>query len=130
MGTPRTPARSLTWSSNTGLPVNGDMSQASITSNPVNLDGTHKCSFQLQYSGTPTGTISFEVSNDADPAASVTGNWDALDSTLFSPALTQPAGAAGTMPVNLTDIQFEWIRVKYTRTGSSGTLTGTSKTKS
>ena len=116
------------WSTGvSGNTKNGDMSQASITSSVTNLAGLRNVSYQLKWTG-GTGTISIQVSNNYDPHLA-TGDWEPLDSSSFSPALSQPAGSAGSQFIEIPDIDAEWIRVKYTRTGGSGTLTGWVKAK-
>jgi hypothetical protein len=120
---------SLTWSTVvSSVDTNGDMSVASITSNAIRLANKEDFSVRLAWTSTPTGTISVEVSNDWDPVLS-TGNWETLDSTFYSPALTHPAGSASSQMIMLRGIVAEYARVKYTRTGSSGTLTGKAVTR-
>lgn len=101
------------------------MSQASITAEfPAR---GRDVTFQLQWSGTPTGTYSFKGSMRHDPARASETKWTTIDSSLFNPALVQPAGSASDHAPILTDLGFEWIQVVYTRSGSSGTLIGDAK---
>lgn len=44
-------------------------------------------------------------------------------SLTFSPALAQPAGAAGEYLVGITQDQFKYILLRYTNTSGTGSLT-------
>lgn len=103
--------------------ASGDMSQASITA-AVKKSGRQQLGIQLQWTGTPTGTFSFRVSQVHDPSVPANTKWTVVDSSLFSPALVNPAGSASDTGVVFPNLPFEWIQVTYTRTGSSGTLVG------
>lgn len=70
---------------------------------------------QFSWTGTPTGTISLEVSNAASPGAS---DWTALTIS----GLVHPSGSAGSHYIEL-QLSATWIRAVYTRTSGSGTLT-------
>jgi hypothetical protein len=121
------PAR-LRWSTGlSGDTSQGDMSQASITAQfPADGRGVN---IQLQWSGTPTGTFSFKGSNRHNPNSPTETKWTTIDSSLFSPAITNPAGSASDWAAILSDHGFDWIQVIYTRTGSSGTLIGDAKSR-
>lgn len=107
---------------NEALPISnsGDMSQATLTSDPIYLE--HQFGFALQavYTGTPTGTLKLQASCDEgtnDNGAGVT-NW-----TDISGATAALAGAAGNSFFNISDVHYKWARLVYTRTGGVGTLT-------
>lgn len=67
---------------------------------------------ELSWIGTPTGTIEIMGSNGGV-------NFYPL---VFSPALSQPAGAAGAILVSLVDYAFRYLMVRYTNTMGAGTL--------
>jgi hypothetical protein len=85
---------------------------ASTTSNPVDVTHLSNVAIHLIYTGTPTGTIDVEVSNDST-------NWIVLG----SPNTVALSGAAGGTLLQLTNIGYYHLRIKYTRTSSTGTLT-------
>lgn len=117
----------ITWStgvsSNT---LNGDMSQTSITSLPLNTEGMGEISWQLKWAatGTPVGTVDVQVSNSYDPATSA-GTWVTLDRASISNwSSIQATGVAGDHIVQLTDCPARWVRVLYTKTSGTGTING------
>lgn len=69
-------------------------------------------SFGLVWTGTPTGTLDLEVSNDDT-------NWFALSMTLA----TQPAGSAASTGASADIGGWAYARVSYTRSSGTGTLT-------
>lgn len=77
-----------------------------------------RLSIQAIWTGTLTGTISFEVSNSAG-ADGVSGTWSPLTVTLMG---TQPAGAAGSFMVDPLIIAAAWIRVRYTAVSGAGNV--------
>jgi hypothetical protein len=87
----------------------------------VNLPGMGiaKCktvSAVVSWTGTPTGVIKIQVSND--PELSATATWVDLTVTLS----TQPAGSAGNFAVDLT-LGYRSIRFVYTKTSGTGSMT-------
>lgn len=78
--------------------------------------------YDIAWTGTPVGTFSVEVSNtysvDAQGNQKNAGNWTPL-------TLSAPIAAAGTADnafINLAGLECYAIRLKYTRSGGSGTL--------
>jgi hypothetical protein len=104
--------------------VNGDMSQASITSAVTDIQFLDNIGFQFNFTGTPVGTFSIEVS--IDYAQDFNGN--VLNAGNWVPVNLMPvpvaSGAAGSVYVDLHLVSFPWIRAVYTRTSGSGTLNG------
>jgi len=69
------------------------------------------CAIQLVWTGTPAGTFKLQASLDKT-------NWADV------PSMTQAAGgAAGNLLWNVVDLMSPWVRVTYTFTSSTGTLT-------
>jgi hypothetical protein len=101
----------------------GDMS-GNITSTVTDNVGV-----ELSWTGTPTGTFSVEVSvsyeQDSQGNVINAGSWNAL--TLNPTPVA--SGAAGSYYISLNQIEAPWIRIKYTRTSGSGTLTSYIATK-
>ncbi len=102
----------------------GDMSQASITSSITDILFLDNIGLQMNWTGTPTGTFSVQVSNDYVPGpqgqpALKAGNWNAYT---LSPALGAPSGSAGTTAGSLTGCPFRYVKLVYTKTSGTGSL--------
>lgn len=97
------------------MPVlsNGAMTGTStITSDVIEISDFDNVGLQLEWTGTPTGTITIQASNDRVNFRDLT----------FGTALTQPAGAASGILINFNQIPFNQLRVRYVNTSGSGTL--------
>jgi len=107
------------------LPVHvitaGDMS-GSLTSQVVEVKNQDNVGFQLHWTGTPTGTFSFQVSSDyfQDINGNVVnaGHWITLPVT---PAITA-SGSGDDAYVDLVQISAMYARVVYTSSSGAGTL--------
>lgn len=103
-----------------GQPViNGDMS-ADVISQPSDLWRCTSASYEVEYTGTPTGDFEVWVTDHWDNRTDPTyANFKEL--TLASP-IAAAAGAPGNALVDLTDIPFRWVQLRYDRTGGTGTM--------
>lgn len=103
----------------------GDMSLASLTSLPTNIQFLDNVCFQLVWTGTPTGTFSIQgsLTHQQDSLGNVSnvGTWDNIS---LSPAPVA-VGSAGDILIDMNQLSFPWIRVVYTKTSGTGTLTAT-----
>lgn len=90
-----------------------DMS-TTINGPAMPLEQSLHFSFQVKWTGTPTGTLKLQASNDID--ATVT-DWEDIPGS--SVAI---AGAAGQQVYNYTNAPFRWVRLVYTASSGSGTL--------
>ncbi len=92
----------------------GTMSGTStIYSNIVEFSKMDNIGLEIDWTGTPTGTITIYTS--------ISGiNWHSMT---FSPVLAQPAGAAGGYNVSLNQVPFKYFYIKYTNASGSGSLT-------
>jgi hypothetical protein len=97
------------------------------TTPPSNLDQYDNVSYQVVWTGTPTGTIAVDVSNDYNPQTQV-GTWTDVTASL-TPAPTNPAGSAGDHAIDANQIPFGWIRLRYVHASGSGQVTVTYKAK-
>ena len=93
-----------------------------ITSDPTNIQFLDNVSMQLNFTGTPTGTFTVQGSLDYQQtspfAKAAIGNW--IDITL--PTTPAAAGSANQILIDMNQLSFPWIRVKYTASSGSGTL--------
>lgn len=80
-------------------------------------------SFSLVWTGTPTGTLSIQCSNDKGTTIPVI-----LVAADFSPAYTNPAGA-GSLTAGQFTSDLLYFRIVYVAAGGAGTITGIAATK-
>lgn len=96
--------------------TNADMSQATLTSKPINVMSYPCIGIQFVWLGSPTGVLGVSVSNSG-----AAGTYTPLDFSALSPAANQPAGSPGSWWLDLqTNPQF--IEVTYTKTSATGFL--------
>lgn len=98
--------------------LNGESMGASFTSAATNVTYTDVVGYQLKWTGTPTGTFDVEATVDGS-------NWEALT---LSPAPQATGGAGGTL-ISLNQIPYAQVRLKYTRTSGTGSLSAWVMTK-
>lgn len=82
-----------------------------LLSTLVPISNGDNFSIQIRWTGTPSGTISFAVSNDKV-------NFD----TLVISALGQPVGSAGGYSVSLNQLPFAYLQLQYTNATGTGLL--------
>lgn len=93
--------------------VSGTMA-ADITGPTTQIDTADQVCYQVSWtSSNAVGVISVQGSVDGVNFVDLT----------FSPVLTQPASNNGSYLINLALLPFPLIRLKYTRTSGTGTLT-------
>lgn len=99
----------------------------------VDLNQLALGSMQAVFTGSPVGSLKLQISSDnvapcdyhvsADPACNVV-NW--VDYT----GSTQAVSSSGNFMWNLTFVGYRWLRVVYTATSGSGSLSATATGKS
>ena len=104
--------------------TNGDMTQT-LHSKVTIVQNLSMISYEISWSGTPTGAFTVEVSNtysqNAAGAVVNTGNWTAL-------ALSSAITATGSAGVAFADVDATGayaVRLTYVPSGGSGTLQAT-----
>ena len=109
---------------NDNIVIGSDLS-ANQTSNPIWLGHIVNYSLQIVFTGTPGGNFRLQVSNDlGNPSAAKDvnvnadiQNWtDVADSSIT-------VSAAGDVFYDVRDSAARWVRVLWTQTGGSGTIT-------
>ena len=116
--------------------VNGDLSQASLTSIPTIIQDLTQMSYALSWAGiAPAGLISIQVSNDyalsASGAVLNAGTWNTMPlSYAGSTTTTVPlAGNTGTGFIDVASSGAYAIRLIYARTSGTGTVQATFNAK-
>ena len=95
---------------------------SSLTSNPIWLGHIANFAIQLVFTGTPNGTLKLQCSNDEGAKTndisnvSIT-NWTDIDGS------DQAIVASGDHVWNVQNCGYRWVRVVYTASSGSGTLT-------
>ena len=94
--------------------VNGTSMATSFTSSTVQCQFGDNIGFHIVWTGTPTGTITIQVSMDPD----VLGWHD----WTFSGTPTQPSGSASHSWLEINQATAGFVRLKYTASSGSGTM--------
>lgn len=84
-----------------------------IYSNIIDVAKMDNIGIELNWTGTPTGTISVLCSVSGANFYSLT----------FTPSLTQPNGSVGGQLVNINQLPFRYIMLSYVNVSGSGSLT-------
>lgn len=109
------------------------MATATLTSDVTNIQFLDNIAYQFNWSGSPVGALSVEVSIDyaqddmSPPNVTNTGNWTPLtltywDGSAFVTAFSIPTSVGSPVCVDLALLSAPWIRVKYTKSSGTGTL--------
>jgi len=104
----------------TSVIING--ASAAVNQNSVVLDTSHVLSLSIHTTttGTSTGTISVQASNDVDKPVV---NWSPV------PTFTSSVTAAGSYLIPKFDVCYAWMRIVFTATNAAaGTVTVKIKT--
>lgn len=112
----------------------GDMSQATVTSTGIDINQMMGYSIQAVWTGSPVGNFTIEVSNDIvavasststenpvgpNPAANVV-NW-----TTYTGSTVAAGGSTGNWTWVAPIAPYRWVRLKYTKSSSTGTVNAT-----
>ncbi len=88
----------------------GDMSQATLTSSSVDMTEFAIGAIQAVYTGSPVGTFKLQISNDNSTFSDYTGSSNAIT-------------VAGDFMWNLVDAGYSYVRLVYTKTSGTGSVT-------
>jgi len=94
--------------------ITNQILNASFNSQAISLNQIFGYAIQGVITGTPTGTVSLQASNDPNSISPT--NWSTITGT------SQSVAAAGTFFYNVADVEYTWMRLVYTD-GSSGSST-------
>lgn len=98
---------------------------ANATLKPVWLGHIANYSIQLQFTGTPQGNFKLQASNDPGRIDAASGTLQVSDIALWTDIAdsAQTISAAGDHMWTVENAGYNWVRVVWTQTGGSGTLT-------
>lgn len=85
-------------------------STTTFHSDPLPVMNVDNIGIELSWTGTPTGTFSIEASNSQLAWITLT----------FNTALTQPAGSANSIGLDINQFPFYYIRITYTNASGTG----------
>lgn len=91
---------------------------ATLTSTIVPVDFLDNGSFQCVWTGTPVGSFFVDVTNYDINNPNITIVWSQI--TLSS--VPAASGSAGDGTINLNQLPFRWIRLRYVNSSGTGTL--------
>lgn len=99
----------------------GDLSFTQKQQTAIAVDKNKKLvTLETSWTGTPTGSLSLEVSNSSpDGLFTSPGLWIPYSKVTISP---QPSGAAGNIGIELIDFGWRWVRYSWTFTSGAGIL--------
>jgi hypothetical protein len=104
-------------------PVTGNM-LSTLQSNPTNISGMDDVGYSGSFTGAPVGTFSVQASVDYQPGLAPTdypinaGTW----TTLPLNGTVTASGSPDNFFIDVTLISAPWIRLVYTPTSGTGTL--------
>ena len=103
-----------------------DMS-STITGPPTIIDNIPGLSYDISWTGTPTGVFTVQVSNtytqNPDGTAANAGNWTTLPQASFSGTYPTPSGSASNGFLDIVGTEAYAVRLIYTPSSGSGSLT-------
>lgn len=107
--------------------INAHAMASSFNGPPTNINGMPGISYDLAWTGTPTGTFSVQVSNsyaeDNNRNVISAGNWNTLPAGAFVGTLPAPSGSASNGFIDVLGTEAAWVRLVYTASSGSGNLT-------
>jgi hypothetical protein len=88
------------------------------TSIPIHTLYYNHITVQYVWTGTPTGTLGIQTSNQTLNQQPVPGSFTPVTLT----GVTEPAGSAGSFTLFVWAVAPEWLEVTYAASGGTGTL--------
>lgn len=107
--------------------INKQSMATSITGPATVIQMLPGLSYDISWTGTPTGTFAIQVSNTyrQSPSGVVenAGNWNTLPTASFQGTYPVPSGSAGNGFLDVVGTEAAAIRFVYTAVSGTGTLT-------
>lgn len=113
------------------LAIDAESMGASITSTPTVLQSLTMVNYEIVWTGsTPVGTVSVEASNTCTVGSDGTvsgGTWTAIPLDLNGVTVTSIplSGNSGTGMIDIDGLSAYAVRLKYTRSSGTGTMSAT-----
>lgn len=103
------------------LPVTNNMTSTNVIESILPIDMINRDNIGLEaiWSGNPTGTFSFLISNRYHPQTNPSVAFTTL--TLASPP-ANPSGSSGSWFLDINQLPARWFKVRYTNASGTGTL--------
>ena len=102
----------------------GDMTQATVTSQVVNIQPMDNIGIQVNITaGSPSGTFDVQISADhveQNGQVITAGNWISLGTPYTA---TIVSGSPANIYWDITEISSQYIRLLYTKSSGTGTVT-------
>lgn len=93
--------------------VDGTMIRTvTVTSVPTNIKNLDNIGFQIAWTGDAAGTLEIQCSIDGVTYYPLS----------FDPPILQPSGTEGGYLINLTELPYPWIQLKYRNASGTGNL--------
>jgi hypothetical protein len=102
-----------------GVSKMGTNLAGSLNSSAILIEHIAMVGLSLAWTGTFNGSFKIQVSNDTHDTPTY---WHDINSSVINVAAGSYLGAAG-YTYSLSDCSYRWIRLAYTFTSSTGTLT-------
>lgn len=102
------------------MTLSGTDMTVNVTSNPVNLISIYAYSVQVVWSSgsAPVGTFKLQASDDPVDAGGTPTNYTDVTSSS-----TPISGTPGSVLFDVTECSYRWVRLVYTATSGSATIT-------
>ena len=113
---------------NTVKPIINAQSTASSFNGPASvIQMLPGISYDISWTASTLGTIQIQVSNtvtfNSDGSVNNPGNWTTLPPSSFTGTYPVPAGAPGTGFIDVVGTEAYAVRLQYTATSGTGTMT-------
>lgn len=107
--------------------INGVSMASTIISQVTSLLRIPGISYDIAWTGNPTGNFQIQVSNSYSQSPNGTvinaGNWNIIPVSVFQGTYPAPAGSAGNGAIDVVGTEFAWVRLVYVPTSGAGILT-------
>ena len=100
----------------------GQSMGSSYNGSAQSVEQIYGFSVQAVYTGTPTGTLKLQASNDAPPAGSSSGSWAPTNWTDIPTQSVSLTGSAGSTLFEVANSNYRFIRLVYVQSASTGSL--------
>lgn len=100
-----------------------------VNSDPTNVEYQDNVSYQISWTGTPSGVIDVQFSNDYNPnrqnpalPRNDTGSWSSIGLLDSAGNPIDPSVVVSPYTIDLNQIASAWVRVQYVATAGAGDM--------